>query len=59
LSESERAVWKLLSTDEAVHIDALTVESGLGMGQLTSALLGLEMRELIKQLPGRSFVKKL
>lgn len=59
LSESEREVWALLSTDEAVHIDALTVESGLAMGQLTSALLGLEMRELVRQLPGRSFVKKL
>lgn len=59
LSESERAVWALLSTDEAVHIDALTVESGMPMGQLTSALLGLEMRELVRQLPGRSFVKKL
>lgn len=59
MSEKETVIWSLLTTDEPVHIDSLAVESGLAMPQLTGALLGLEMRELIRQLPGRCFVKKL
>ena len=59
LSEDERAVFGLLAPDEPAHIDALAERSGLTMPQLTGALLGLEMRELVRQLPGRCFVKKL
>jgi DNA processing protein len=59
LTEHERAVVKLLSPDESVHIDALAESSGLSLSELTSALLALEMRELVRQLPGKCFVKKL
>lgn len=59
LSATEHAVWKLLSTDEAAHIDALAESSKLSINELTSALLALEMRELIRQLPGKCFVRKL
>lgn len=59
LSMSEDAVFKLLSTDDPAHIDALMEASGLSVPELTGALLALEMRELIRQLPGRCFVRKL
>jgi DNA processing protein len=59
LSEGERAVLKLLSADEPVHIDALVGASNLSVSALTGILLGLEMRELIRQLPGKCFVRKL
>jgi DNA processing protein len=59
LSESERAVVKLLTPDEPAHIDALAEASGLPLSELTGALLGLEMRELVRQLPGKCFVRKL
>ncbi|HEX8176274.1 MAG TPA: DNA-processing protein DprA [Pyrinomonadaceae bacterium] len=59
LSEAERAVWNLLSADSPVHIDALAEESGLAVPELTGALLALEMRELVRQLPGKCFVRKL
>jgi DNA processing protein len=59
LSPTEHAVFKLLSTDEAVQIDELAAQSQLSVPELTSALLGLEMRELIRQLPGKCFVRKL
>jgi DNA processing protein len=59
LSEAEHAVFRLLSTDEAVHIDALAEASRLPVPELTGALLGLEMRELVRQLPGKSFVRKM
>ncbi len=59
LSATEHAVWKLLSTDDPAHIDALVVASNLSVSELAGALLGLEMRELVRQLPGKSFVRKL
>ncbi|MGB8509678.1 MAG: DNA-processing protein DprA [Pyrinomonadaceae bacterium] len=55
----ELNVWKLLSTDEPTHIDALAVSCGLAVSELSVALLDLEMRELIRQLPGKCFVRKL
>jgi DNA processing protein len=59
LSDPERAVLKLLSPDEPAHLDALAVRSGLPVQGLAAVLLGLEMRELVRQLPGGCFVKKL
>jgi DNA processing protein len=59
LSERERTVFKLLLTDEPMHIDALSEASGTGVAELTGTLLSLEMRELIRQLPGKCFVRKL
>lgn len=59
LSATEHAIWKLLSTDEAAHIDALAEGSRLSINELTGALLALEMRDLIRQLPGKCFVRKL
>ena len=59
LSEMERRVWALLTSDEVVHLDALAEKSGLPVHEVAGVLLGLELRELVRQLPGRCFVKKL
>ena len=59
LTRSETTVFRLLTPDSPVHIDVLFDKSKLGMSDLTAALLSLEMRELIRALPGRCFVKKL
>ena len=59
LSDTERVVFKSLSADESTHIDALAESCQLSISELTGALLGLEMRELIRQLPGKCFVRKL
>lgn len=59
LSETEQTVFRLLSPDEAVHIDELAAASKLSVPELTGALLGLEMRELVRQLPGKCFVRKI
>jgi DNA processing protein len=59
LSDPERAVLKLLTTDEPVQIDSLSEASGLAVAELSGVLLSLEMRDLIRQLPGRCFVRKL
>ena len=59
LSEPELAVFKLLSTDTPQQIDTLAEGTKLSITQLTSALLALEMRELIRALPGMCFVRRL
>ncbi|MEJ7616931.1 MAG: DNA-processing protein DprA [Pyrinomonadaceae bacterium] len=59
LSEHERAVFKLLSADEPAHIDVLVEATGFSMPELTGALLGLEIQTLIKQLPGRCFIRNI
>jgi DNA processing protein len=59
LTAPEHTIFKLLSTDTATHIDALAETSHLSISELTTALLGLEMRDLIRQLPGRCFVRRL
>jgi DNA processing protein len=59
LSDGERAVLKLISTDEPAHIDALAESSGLPVQEVSGVLLSLEMRDLIRQLPGKCFVRKL
>jgi DNA processing protein len=59
LSETELAVFKLLSTDTPLQIDTLAESTKLSITQLTSALLALEMRELIRALPGMCFVRRM
>ncbi len=58
LNENERRIWQLLSSDEAVHIDNLLEASSLSFGDLSAVLLGLEMRELIRILPGKNYARK-
>ena len=59
LTENERKIWQKLSADEAIHVDILLEESGLSFGDLSAALLGLEMRELIRTLPGKQYARKI
>ena len=59
LSGSETLVLKLLTADTPSHIDSLIERSKLSISDLTAALLALEMRELIRALPGRCFVRKM
>lgn len=59
LTENEKKIYQLLSTDEPVHFDVLFESANLKVGDVSAALLGLEMNEFIKVLPGNCFVKKL
>ncbi len=59
LTGSEQSVFKLLSADNPAHIDALVGKSRLSISDLTSALLTLEMRDLVRALPGKCFVRKM
>jgi len=59
LNENERAIFKQLNTDVPLQIDSLAETTKLSITQLTSALLTLEMRELIRALPGKCFVRRM
>jgi DNA processing protein len=59
LSPNEQKVMALLAADVSSHIDELLLSSGLSSPDLISTLLGLEMKDRIKELPGKCFVKRL
>jgi DNA processing protein len=59
LSETERTLFALLSTDEARHVDELVEQSGLNSSEVLAALFELEMKNFVRQLPGKQFVKVL
>lgn len=59
LSGFEQSVFKLLSADNPAHIDALVDQSRLSISDLTAALLTLEMRDLVRALPGKCFVRRM
>ncbi|HKS11323.1 MAG TPA: DNA-processing protein DprA [Pyrinomonadaceae bacterium] len=59
MSQSETSVFRLLSHDSPAHVDWLVDKSKLPISDLTAALLALEMRELVRALPGRCFVRRL
>jgi DNA processing protein len=59
LSAAEVSVFRLLTPDSPAHVDWLFDKSKLPISELTAALLSLEIRELVRALPGRCFVRKL
>ena len=56
LSENEQKVYEVLSREE-VAIDDVIRRSGLPPSAASVTLLSLEMKRLIKQLPGKLFVR--
>jgi len=56
LSAEEKILYSLLSEEEK-GIEDLIGESGLPPGRVIAILLGLELRRLIKQLPGKYYIK--
>ena len=59
LSPTERKLYDLLSTDAARHVDELVEESELNSSVVLAALFELEMKGIVRQMPGKQFVKVL
>jgi DNA processing protein len=59
LSASERILYGLLGTDEAKPIDDLVETSGLSSSEVLATLFDLEMKGVVRQLPGKQFLKVL
>ena len=56
LTAIERRVHESIGDDET-PIDTIIAKCGLPTHEVSSTLLALEMRKLVKQLPGSRFVK--
>ena len=56
LAGSETAIYEAIGDDET-HIDEITLRSGLPTHVVSSTLLALEMKALVRQRPGGRFVK--
>jgi DNA processing protein len=54
LSGDEARVYDVVARGP-VHIDAIIVQTGLGGGRTASVLVGLEMRGVVRKLPGMLF----
>ncbi|HXX45818.1 MAG TPA: DNA-processing protein DprA [Candidatus Acidoferrales bacterium] len=59
LGPSERPLYNLLSLDEARHVDELVENSGLSSSEVLAALFDLELKGVVRQLPGKQFLKVL
>jgi len=59
LDPTEQKVWTLLSADEPVHIDVLLASSGMSFGDLNTALVSLDIRDLIRVLPGKNYARRI
>ena len=57
LSKTEQQVYDALQTDDETSIDEVIRKSGLPSSAVSVALLSLEMKRVIKQLPGKLFVR--
>jgi DNA processing protein len=54
LTKPEKAIWEALS-EEPLHIDALARSLRVETSRLLATLLGMELRGLIRQEPGKIF----
>jgi DNA processing protein len=59
LSAELRQLYDLLSMDKSRHIDEIVELSGLNSSQVLASLFDLEMKGLVRQLPGKQFLKVL
>jgi DNA processing protein len=59
LSPDQKAVFEALRADEALFVDSVFGSVPLPHPRVLVALLELEMTGLIRQLPGKNFIRKL
>jgi DNA processing protein len=59
LSPLEKKVFGLLSVDESIHVDELLEKAELTSSEVLAALCEMEMKGIVRQMPGKQFVKVL
>jgi DNA processing protein len=58
LDDIEQKVWRALSLHDGTPIDTLLAKLPFGTSDVYSALLAMETRELIRQLPGNKYIRR-
>jgi len=56
---AERTLYELLGVDQARHIDEIMEVSGLSSSEVLATLFDLELKGVVRQLPGKQFLKVL
>jgi DNA processing protein len=59
LPDLERKIFNILALDEALPIDDLVEKSGLSSSEVLAGLFDLELKGVVRQLPGKQFLKIL
>jgi len=59
LNPSEKKIYDLLQSDEPQPIDDIVERSGLNSSKVLATLFNLEMKGIVRQLPGKLFSKIL
>ena len=59
LNDSEQKVFDAVAADDEASIDEIIRASGLPSSAVNVALFSLEMKRLVKQLPGKMFVRNV
>jgi DNA processing protein len=59
LNSSEKKLYELLATDQPVQLDDIMDRCGLNSSDVLATLFDLEMKGIVRQLPGKQFVKVL
>lgn len=59
LTENELKVWNSLTADVETHIDQLIAKTELSFGDLNSALISLDIKDLIRVLPGKNYARRI
>jgi DNA processing protein len=59
LNSSEKKVYEQLNAEEPRHIDDIVERSGLNSSEVLATLFDLELKGVVRQLPGKQFSKVL
>ncbi len=59
LSPVEKKIFALLAEDESIHVDELVEKSELSSSEVLAALCEMEMKGMVRQMPGKQFIKVL
>jgi DNA processing protein len=59
LSPVEKKIFSLLGTDESTHVDELVEKAELNSSEVLAALCEMEMKGIVRQMPGKQFLKIL
>jgi DNA processing protein len=57
LTEEEERVVQILTDKEQEHINQIVIQSNISIGQISSILLNLEMKGVIRSLPGCQYAR--
>jgi DNA processing protein len=59
MSSAEKKLYTQMRVDQSLHLDDLVETTGLSSSETLAALCDMEMRGIVRQMPGKQFVKVL